>query len=87
MKRSREWWLEFATISKKERGRVIAGPYSHYCNDWDGLTVDCTTPEFSGCTCYSGFWFRTMQRICGKIIDWRMYQEEKRVRKAEGVEE
>lgn len=36
----------------RERGRILAGQYRHYCPDWDGLTVDETTPEWEGCTCY-----------------------------------
>lgn len=35
----------------KERGEVLKGEYGHWCNDFDGLTVDETTDEWThGCT-------------------------------------
>lgn len=36
-----------------ERGRVLTGEMAHYCFDWDGLTVDETTPdELDCCHCF-----------------------------------
>lgn len=34
-------------------GRVLTGKYKHYCPEWDGLPIDETCPEFSGCVCFS----------------------------------
>jgi hypothetical protein len=34
------------------RGRVLTGKYKHWCNEWDGLPVDETTPEWPTCTCW-----------------------------------
>jgi hypothetical protein len=31
------------------RGKILTGEYSHYCNDWDGLPIDETTPEWPCC--------------------------------------
>ena len=31
-------------------GRVLTGRYWHWCNAWDGLPVDETTPEWP-CEC------------------------------------
>ncbi len=35
----------------KWRKRVLTGEHAHFCNDWDGLPVDETTPEWP-CGCY-----------------------------------
>lgn len=32
------------------RGKVLTGRYAHWCQDWDGLPVDETTPEWP-CVC------------------------------------
>ena len=32
------------------RGRVLTGKYRHWCDDWDGLPIDETTPEWP-CVC------------------------------------
>ena len=45
----------------KWRGRILSGPYSHWCADWDDLPVNFFTPEFSTCACYSGPLFRLVQ--------------------------
>ncbi len=36
----------------RERGKVLTGENAHYCHEWDGLTVDETTPEWDSCLCY-----------------------------------
>ena len=35
-----------------ERGRELTGEKSHWCPDWDYMTVDETTPEFESCLCF-----------------------------------
>ena len=35
-----------------ERGKVLTGEKSHWCTDWDYMTVDETTKEFEACLCY-----------------------------------
>jgi hypothetical protein len=34
------------------RKRVLTGKHAHWCDDWDGLPVDETTPEWP-CACVS----------------------------------
>lgn len=34
------------------RGRELTGKFAHWCDDWDGLPIDETTPEWQGCTCF-----------------------------------
>jgi hypothetical protein len=41
-------WIEDC---KRWRGRVLTGFYCHWCDDWDGLPIDETTPEWP-CVCY-----------------------------------
>lgn len=36
-----------------EYGRTLHGGHAHYCNEWDGLPIDDTMPEFDACTCYN----------------------------------
>ena len=36
----------------KWRGKVLTGKYAHWCEEWDCLPVDETTPEFP-CLCFS----------------------------------
>lgn len=31
------------------RGRVLTGEHAHWCNEWDGLPIDETTPEWPCC--------------------------------------
>jgi hypothetical protein len=38
--------------SRHWRGRVLTGRYCHWCDDWDGLPIDETTPEWP-CACAS----------------------------------
>lgn len=40
---------DFKAWSMKERGRILTGRFAHYCNDWDGLTVDETCVEAESC--------------------------------------
>ena len=35
----------------RDRGRVLTGKFAHYCNEWDGMTVDETCAEFAACLC------------------------------------
>lgn len=37
-------WV-FRRESKKERGVALTGRLTHYCWDWDGMTMDETCPE------------------------------------------
>ena len=32
------------------RGKVLTGRFAHWCEDWDGLPIDETTPEWP-CAC------------------------------------
>ena len=32
------------------RGRILTGEYGHWCDDWDGLPIDETCPEWP-CAC------------------------------------
>ena len=36
----------------KWRGKVLTGKFRHWCEDWDGLPIDETTPEWP-CVCAS----------------------------------
>lgn len=45
-----EQWL---ADCKKWRGRQLTGQFGHYCEEWDGLPVDETTPEWP-CSCDTG---------------------------------
>lgn len=42
---------DFERDSLRERGRILDGLFAHYCNDWDGMTVDETCAEISSCNC------------------------------------
>ncbi len=46
--------LAWEQDSKQWRGVVLTGKYKHWCNDWDGLPMDETCPEFTGCLCFEG---------------------------------
>jgi hypothetical protein len=35
----------------KWRGLLLTGKYAHWCDEWDGLPVDETCPEWP-CGCY-----------------------------------
>lgn len=45
------------------RGRILRGPDAHWCNDWDGLPIDATTPEYGCCSCYK-------KTLWGRIVNW-----------------
>jgi hypothetical protein len=47
-------WMreDWKADSLKWRGEVLKGEYAHWCNEWDGLPVDETTPEFLACLCW-----------------------------------
>jgi hypothetical protein len=47
MREASEQWK---TESLKWRGRVLTGEQGHWCEKWDGLPVDETTPEWP-CGC------------------------------------
>lgn len=32
----------------------LTGKFKHYCSDWDGMAIDETCHEFTGCYCYDG---------------------------------
>jgi hypothetical protein len=40
-------WIEDC---QEYRGRLLTGKHSHWCNDWDGLPIDETCPEWP-CAC------------------------------------
>lgn len=40
----------WASDCRHWRGRVLTGPGAHWCDEWDGLPVDETTPEWP-CGC------------------------------------
>ena len=40
---------EWGTDCMKWRGRILTGAMAHWCNDWDGLPIDETTPEWDTC--------------------------------------
>jgi hypothetical protein len=40
---------EFKRDSLKWMGVVLTGKFAHWCNDWDGLPIDETCPEFTCC--------------------------------------
>lgn len=43
---------DWEAMSMREHGRVLTGKHCHWCGDWDYMTVDETTQEWSACTCY-----------------------------------
>lgn len=42
---------EWKEMCMEERGKILTGAMSHWCHDWDGLTVDETTIEYEMCDC------------------------------------
>lgn len=70
--------LSWAEDCLKWHGRVLRGPYSHYCGEWDELPIDCTTNEFAVCQCYRGRTFRLARFLSGKITNWLMARKELR---------
>jgi hypothetical protein len=58
-----EFETEFEIDSKRERGVVLTGIYAHWCNAWDGLTMDETCLEFP-CECYRDtvYWVEAIDR-------------------------
>lgn len=69
----------------RDRGKILTGWFSHYCCDWDGMTVDITTPEISVCTCYSDApWYKKMTlRFAEKIHTFNMDRLHEKARKRE----
>jgi hypothetical protein len=45
-----EWREQWRKDCLKWRGRVLTGSLGHWCDEWDGLPIDQTTPEFP-CKC------------------------------------
>jgi hypothetical protein len=43
-----DWWRDCL----QWRGRLLMGRYCHYCDEFDGLPVDETCPEWVVCHCY-----------------------------------
>lgn len=41
---------DWADDCAKWRGRPLTGEYSHWCNEWDGLPIDETCPEWPCCS-------------------------------------
>lgn len=39
---------------KQYYGRILdpSDTYAHWCNDWDDLPINSTSPEFESCTCF-----------------------------------
>jgi hypothetical protein len=51
------------------RGTVLHGQFMHWCNDWDGLPVDETTPdEFDCCYCWGDEHPAAVDRALGKAM-------------------
>jgi hypothetical protein len=46
-----EWRGQWQKDCQKWRGRVLTGWASHWCDEWDGLPIDETTPEWP-CGCF-----------------------------------
>jgi len=44
------WPPHWEEDCKHWRGRRLIGKYCHYCQDWDGLPIDETCPEWP-CAC------------------------------------
>lgn len=55
-------WIVDCIRWRKQR---LNGWYAHWCDDWDGLPVDCTTPELYSCVSSMSF----------RIVKWanRLY--------------
>jgi len=47
--------------SRKWRGEVLCGWYSHWCAEWDELPVDWTCSEITCCSCYKSPLFRLLR--------------------------
>lgn len=43
---------EWRWVSRRAHGRVLVGKFCHWCNEWDGLPVDETVPEWEACVCF-----------------------------------
>lgn len=42
---------EWAEDCHRFHGRLLTGTHAHRCDDWDGMPVDETTPEWESCVC------------------------------------
>jgi len=42
---------EWEDACMKDRGRILTGLYSHFCQDWDGLVMDETCDGEWPCPC------------------------------------
>ena len=51
MSDQREALSDWEVDCLKWRGRVLTGKLAHWCYDWDGLPIDETCDEISGCSC------------------------------------
>lgn len=58
-----EQWL---ADCKHWRGRALTGQFGHYCEEWDELPVDETTPEWP-CSCDLGATADKPLKIVGEI--------------------
>lgn len=61
----RPWSKEWFEDCKRWLGYTLEGQYRHWCNDWDGLPVDETMPEFETCTCF--------KCPCGSVTEPKSY--------------
>jgi hypothetical protein len=43
--------VDWIVDSLRERGRVLTGRMGHWCEEWDGLTIDESCPEWP-CGCF-----------------------------------
>lgn len=43
--------LHWQKDSAHWRGKVLTGKFRHWCDEWDGLPIDETCPEWS-CGCF-----------------------------------
>lgn len=39
------------TARLQPEDHALAGGFLHFCDEWDGLLIDQTDPEFDCCTC------------------------------------
>lgn len=44
--------------------QALAGGFLHFCDEWDGLLIDQTDPEFECCTCLFSADF---DKVTGKV--------------------
>jgi len=46
--RAQPYWV---STCLRDQGRILTGAWAHWCDHWDGMAIDETTPEFQTCPC------------------------------------